>query len=119
MNSTRRVESVLGLRGLQLGPSFGAEHAKDPQQVLKDQFGKRFWGTRGKYVKKHMIDSFLMELGYEYDDLLEGADEDDEGISKSDQELRTLVATQQIQISNQSKDDDKEEQEISESQSEG
>lgn len=40
---------------------------------LKDELGKPFWETPGKYVCKNMLQAFVEELGHEYQDLMIGA----------------------------------------------
>lgn len=67
-------------------------------KVLKDQFGRKFWGTPGKYVNKNMIDAIILELGHEYDALLDGADETTSAAPKEEQNFGILAATRQIRL---------------------
>lgn len=78
---------------------------KSQEHGMKDQFGRPFWGTRGRYVKKNMIESFVMELGHDYDALLEGADEDEDidVVPQEEQDLGILVANHQIRLSDRTK----------------
>ncbi|KAK2754836.1 hypothetical protein FQN54_006729 [Arachnomyces sp. PD_36] len=41
--------------------------------ALKNEIGKRYWGTPGRYLPRNMLLAFVEELGHEYDELLEGA----------------------------------------------
>ena len=45
-------------------------------EILKDELGRPFWGTVGRYVKKSQLLGFIEHMGHEYDDLLMGAIED-------------------------------------------
>ena len=50
-------------------------------RVLKDELGKRFWGTAGPYLKKNMLLGFVEEMGHDFEALLEGAIEEDDDTS--------------------------------------
>ena len=53
--------------------------------VLRDELGRPYWGTVGKYVKKNQLLGFIEQMGHEYQDLLMGATEEEgENISKPD-----------------------------------
>ncbi|KAL1962093.1 hypothetical protein VTN77DRAFT_560 [Rasamsonia byssochlamydoides] len=39
----------------------------------KDESGKPYWDTPGRFLPKNMLMSFVEEMGHEYDELLEGA----------------------------------------------
>jgi hypothetical protein len=41
--------------------------------VLRDELGKPFWGTPGRYLPKSMLLAFVDELGQNYQELLQGA----------------------------------------------
>jgi hypothetical protein len=41
--------------------------------TLRDEVGKPFWGTPGRYLPKNMLLSLVEALGHEYKDLLDGA----------------------------------------------
>lgn len=55
--------------------SFAGKHL----EVSRAEIGKRFWGTRGRYMREGMLLGFVEELGHEYDHLLEGVIEEEEG----------------------------------------
>ena len=55
--------------------SFAGKHG----EVSRAEIGKRFWGTRGRYMREGMSLGFVEELGPEYDHLLEGVIEEEEG----------------------------------------
>jgi hypothetical protein len=42
-------------------------------QIMKDESGKPFWGTPGRYLPRNMLLAIVEELGHEYEPLLEGA----------------------------------------------
>ncbi|KAI2620582.1 hypothetical protein GGR54DRAFT_105488 [Hypoxylon sp. NC1633] len=48
------------------------------KNVLRQEVAKatRYWGTRGRYVKKNMLRGFVDELGQDIESILENADED-------------------------------------------
>lgn len=81
----------------------------NPTTMLKPEMGKKFWGTRGKYVKKEFLEGIVEEMGHEYDDLLEGAAEGTEEIPREQRPLTFLVASSQLQLSqtpSEGEDDD-------------
>lgn len=45
--------------------------------TLKNEIGRQFWGTRGRYLPKHMLQAFIEELGNECDGLIDGSFEDE------------------------------------------
>lgn len=69
--------------------------AKSPKRaatVLKDENGKPYWGTPGRYLPKNMLLALVEELGHEYQPLLEGA-----GSKKSrDSDLLLELAAAQV-----------------------
>jgi len=50
--------------------SYGSPAAS---QTMKDESGKPFWGTPGRYLPRNMLLAIVEELGHEYEQLLEGA----------------------------------------------
>lgn len=44
-----------------------------PLPTLKDEAGKPFWGTPGRYLPKDMLLGLIEALGHEYNGLLKGA----------------------------------------------
>jgi hypothetical protein len=42
---------------------------------LKDELGKRYWGSMGRYVYRNFIRGIADECGHEYDHLFEGSAE--------------------------------------------
>ncbi|KAL4787718.1 hypothetical protein BJX76DRAFT_369006 [Aspergillus varians] len=59
--------------------------------VLKDEIGRPFWGTPGRYMPKNMLLALVEELGHDYKGLLEGA-----GCSRGDSKLLIEAAAKQI-----------------------
>ncbi|KAJ5443625.1 uncharacterized protein N7458_007497 [Penicillium daleae] len=58
--------------------------AKSPRKAadaLKDENGKPYWGTPGRYLPKNMLLAFVEELGHEYKSLLDGAGSNKKGDS--------------------------------------
>ncbi len=50
--------------------------AKHQDQSLKKEIGKAFWGAPGRYLPRSMLIPFIEELGHEFEQLMEGANED-------------------------------------------
>ncbi|KAH6668954.1 hypothetical protein B0J14DRAFT_674494 [Halenospora varia] len=44
------------------------------EKLLKEQ-KKFFWGTRGKYLPENMLRAIVEDIGHQYEDLMDGADE--------------------------------------------
>lgn len=59
--------------------------------ALKNEVGKMYWGTPGRYLPRNMLLAFVEELGHEYDELLGGA-------SCSTGEEMTLLAAASRQV---------------------
>ncbi|KAK2768850.1 hypothetical protein FQN54_000710 [Arachnomyces sp. PD_36] len=72
--------------------------AQQPSLTLKDEIGKPYWGTPGRYLPKNMLLTFVEELGHEYDQLLEGA-----SCSSGDKEVLLGAASVQIKAKDSSK----------------
>ncbi len=83
-------------------------HNQQHQVVTQQQLRKKFWGTPGAYMRRHMLLGFVEELGHDYEYLLEGAKEgQDEAV-----ETALMVANNQILESNKTQEEkDKEEEE--------
>ena len=43
--------------------------------LLRDELGKRYWGTPGPYLRKAMLLAFVEEMGHDSDMLLDGAED--------------------------------------------
>jgi hypothetical protein len=41
--------------------------------VIRNEMGKLYWGTPGRYLPRNMLLAFVEELGHEYEGLLEGS----------------------------------------------
>lgn len=54
-------------RNWQQNSDGGASH------VLRNETGKPYWGTPGRYLPRNMLMAFVEELGHDYQDLLHGA----------------------------------------------
>lgn len=59
--------------------------------VLRDEIGRPFWGTPGRYMPKNMLLALVEELGHDYRDILEGATG-----SRGDSKLLVEAAAKQI-----------------------
>ncbi|KAL9106354.1 MAG: hypothetical protein Q9227_008623 [Pyrenula ochraceoflavens] len=46
-----------------------------------------YWGTRGSYIKRHMLEAFIAEIGDEYGDLMAAAKEEGEDDMPSEDDL--------------------------------
>ncbi|MCJ1261435.1 hypothetical protein MMC22_001299 [Lobaria immixta] len=44
-----------------------------PSVTLRDELGRLYWGTPGRFMRKNMLVAFVGELGYDYEVLLDGA----------------------------------------------
>ncbi|KAL9099680.1 MAG: hypothetical protein Q9163_004854 [Psora crenata] len=69
-----------------------------PSQVLRDELGKPWWATPGRYMKESMLLAFVEEMGHEYEELLEGAFEDTTDAGKSN-EVALAAANDQVKLS--------------------
>ena len=65
--------------------------AKD---VLMQERGKEFWGTRGPYMKKRMLLAFVEQLGHDHEALMENAlvESEADNISQSDPSALQLAS---------------------------
>jgi hypothetical protein len=45
----------------------------DMAQLLRDEMGKPFWGSIGRYVPCNMLKGLIEELGHEYKDIFRAA----------------------------------------------
>ncbi|CAD6591838.1 MAG: hypothetical protein ASARMPRED_005779 [Alectoria sarmentosa] len=73
-------------------------------EKAKEELGKRFWGTRGPYMKKNMLRAFVLEMGQEYEHLLEGAVP--ETASDNEPNPMALAAANNAILRNLQKDED-------------
>ncbi|KAJ5880620.1 uncharacterized protein N7473_011673 [Penicillium subrubescens] len=69
-----------------------AKSGRKAADALKDENGKPFWGTPGRYLPKNMLLAFVEELGHEYKSLLDGA----ASIKKGDSDLLLNIAANQV-----------------------
>lgn len=58
-----------------------AKSPRNAADALKDENGKPYWGTPGRYLPKNMLLAFVEELGHEYKSLLDGAGSNKKGDS--------------------------------------
>ena len=73
-------------------------------EKAKEEFGKKFWGSRGPYMKKNMLRAFVLEMGQEYEHLLEGAVP--ETASDNEPNPMALTAANNAILHNLQKDED-------------
>ncbi|KAB8264844.1 hypothetical protein BDV32DRAFT_144879 [Aspergillus pseudonomiae] len=59
--------------------------------TLKNEIGKPFWGTPGRYLPKNMLLAIVEEIGHDYKELLEGA-----ASNKGDNDLLLAIASCQV-----------------------
>ncbi|RAK95443.1 HNH endonuclease signature motif containing protein [Aspergillus ibericus CBS 121593] len=62
-----------------------------PGATIRDEMGKPFWGTPGRYLPKNMLLALVEELGHDYKDLLCGASG-----QKGEEGLLVEVAAKQV-----------------------
>ncbi|OJJ01851.1 hypothetical protein ASPVEDRAFT_83375 [Aspergillus versicolor CBS 583.65] len=53
----------------ELGPQYGGGSLL----VLRDELGRPFWGTPGRYMPRNMVLALVEELGHDYKGILAGA----------------------------------------------
>ncbi len=76
-------------------------------EVSRAEIGRRFWGTRGRYMQKGMLLGFVEELGHEYDHLLEGVIEEQGTIPDKTAVLAANAHVQDVlEADDESQDDD-------------
>ncbi|PGH01855.1 hypothetical protein AJ79_07791 [Helicocarpus griseus UAMH5409] len=74
------------------------------QHLRERELGKKFWGTPGKYVRRNMLCAFVEEIGHRYDDLLQGAIEEDAALPQGENDdLMVLTAAGQVSIGSDNK----------------
>ena len=74
-----------------------AWNGRRKEKRLLDQFGKKFWTIPGPYMRSAMLRAFAVEVGYEFDGLLDGGveeGEEEDGMAIDDTAL--IAAIQQI-----------------------
>ncbi|KAL8837607.1 MAG: hypothetical protein Q9170_002450 [Blastenia crenularia] len=71
-------------------------------EVLRDELGRLFWATPGRYIREKMLLALVEEMGHEYEELLSGAFREEDEVQRPEEKDDTLLnaATQQIQFSN-------------------
>lgn len=45
---------------------------KEQAEKVKGEFGKKFWGNRGRYIKTNMLRTFVMKMTHGYKQSLKG-----------------------------------------------
>lgn len=73
-----------------------------PSVALRDELGRLYWGTPGRFMRKNMLLAFVEELGHDYEALLDGAIE--EADEPAAVETALAAANDQIKISTKGKD---------------
>lgn len=76
-------------------------HLSKPGEVLRDELGKPYWGTPGRFMAKSMLLAFVEEMGHEYASLLDGAAGEQEEVEA----VETALAAANHQISSRTGDD--------------
>jgi hypothetical protein len=78
-------------------------------EVLRDDLGRVYWGTAGSYMHKNQLLGFVERMGHEYEDLLQGAIEEETDDLEVD-ETALAAATNQIILSNEDSDPEEEDE---------
>ena len=65
-------------------------------ELGKQEVGKPYWGSRGKYIKKHYIQGFIEVMGHEYEHLIDGAIEPENGEEEDPDPTVVAVANHSI-----------------------
>lgn len=65
---------------------------KKTRSALRDELGKRFWGTPGRYMNRNMLLAFVEDMGHEYEELVQEAMEQTEGDEEEGPVETTLAA---------------------------
>lgn len=75
-------------------------HQSNAFEVLRDELGKLYWGTPGRFMPKSMLLAFVEEMGHGYEQLLEGAmGEDDIKDRRKGSEAETeIVETASVAV---------------------
>ncbi|KAJ5493551.1 hypothetical protein N7463_009638 [Penicillium fimorum] len=68
-----------------------AKAKEEASKILREENGKPFWGTPGRYLPENMLRAFVEELGHGYEALLEGASR-----TSGDEQLLLDTATNQV-----------------------
>ncbi len=86
---------------------------QNEKNVLRQEVAKatRYWGTRGRYVKKNMLRGFVDELGHDIESILEnGIEEDDTGGADFDA-VAVMASETVFRMQDEARDDDDDEDE--------
>ena len=82
-------------------------------ETSKAELRKKFWGARGRYMRESMLLGFVEEMGHDYEDLLEGAIEEEDAVADitaiaaaNTQIQETLKAEEDCDSESGSDDDD-------------
>ena len=90
------------------------EKGTKAKDVLMRERGKKFWGTKGPYIKKRMLLAFVEQLGHDHEALMENAivESEEDNIPESDPSA-LLLASAEIRKSHRkyNKDEDEEDEE--------
>ena len=99
------------------------DERKSPN-LLRDELGRKYWATRGSYMRKTMLLAFVEEMGHEYEELLEGAEteteetEETEDVGAAVPELALLTANEAIRASNRKGEESEDSEDDSEAEAE-
>lgn len=84
---------------------------KESKDTLRDEIGKSYWGTPGRYLPKNMLLAFVEQVGHDYS-ILEGA-----SCNSGDDEVLLAAASAQVKMKDPSKSDGSEDEEDSDDES--
>ncbi len=71
---------------------------QNEKNILRQEVAKatRYWGTRGRYVKKNMLRGFVDELGHDIESILENAIEEDGDNNDANPEAVAVMASETV-----------------------
>ena len=96
------------------------EKGSKAKDVLMRERRKKFWGTKGPYIKKWMLLAFVEQLGHDHEALMENAIvESEEDNNPESDPSALLLATAEIRESHHkyNKDEDEEDEESGDDES--
>ncbi|KAL8792544.1 MAG: hypothetical protein Q9195_004843 [Heterodermia aff. obscurata] len=71
---------------------YAGKDAEAYAKVAQQEVGRKFWGTAGSYMNKHMLRAFVEELGHDYEPIMEAAREPGESEEEGPEELGVWCA---------------------------
>jgi hypothetical protein len=66
---------------------------KNSAETLRNELRNQYWGTRGRYIKARKLRVFISHMGHEYEELMNGAMEDEDEKEGLDDSTALLAAS--------------------------